>query len=89
MVQLNSEKEVKHILATLAKHPGLRLGEIHAHLEGMDASAFTESPARGEGYNDERYILKGLIEFLSVKKDWISSDGNKWSLTERGRREVP
>jgi hypothetical protein len=88
MNQLNPTDEVEYILEILAEDPGLQLRAIHEQLVGRDPSMFTHSPPRGEGYNLERYIVKGLVEFLSEKEEMITAEGAKWSLTQKGRNRV-
>lgn len=88
MNQLNPIDEVEHIIEILAEDPGLQLREIHKKLVGRNRSMFTHSPPRGEGYNLERYIVRGLVEFLSEKEELITAEGTKWSLTQKGRNRV-
>jgi hypothetical protein len=88
MNEINPDDEAEYILEILAEDSGLRLREIHNHLADATHSKFSHSPSHGNGYNLERYIVKGLLEYLSVKEGWITADGGKWSLTEAGHQEI-
>jgi len=88
MNSLSPDEEVERILDILGEDPGLQLREIHDRLVSSNESSFSYSPPPGSGYNDERYILKGLIEYLNVKQELIAAEGNKWSLTRKGQQEV-
>lgn len=89
MKYVNPDNEAETILEILAQNPGLQLKEIHSHLVDTTNSKFIHSPSHGEGYNLERYIVKGLVEYLNVKQGWITSDEGKWSITETGRQQIP
>lgn len=88
MREIDPNNEAEYILTILAGDSGLRLREIHDQLAEAKHSRFTYSPSHGNGYNLERYIVKALLEYLSVKQGWITADAGKWSLTETGRQEI-
>lgn len=88
MNQIDPDDEAMYILEILSENPGLQLREIHDLLAGRSKSGFKHSPSTGNGYNIEQYLVKGLVEYLNKKKELITADGSKWSLTVTGRREI-
>lgn len=88
MNRIDPDQEQQNILKALDENPDLQLREIHQHLVAKEDSQFVHSPEFGEKYNDERFIVKALVEILNEKKDFVTYESRSWSLTKRGRERV-
>lgn len=92
MNQIDPDKEQENILKILSENPDLVLKEIHQHLVNMEESQFIFSPSSGDGWNDERHIVKALRDILDDEKGLVTTgktDSNiTWSLTKQGRKQI-